>query len=356
VGGRLCRAKGARPGVDRGRSGGHTFECTDIPGAAEGLQMAQSPDPVQTELPEAVDERVLRAMVERSTVSFWILDENERIRYVNPAGAALTGYTVDQLLGQPFSMLMDEEHAAMHADRVRAYARSGVPSTILGQVREFRIRHKSGEMVDIELKAFPLESTEQGRTLFGGIITDNRDRKSLEARLRARATHDPLTGCLNRGGFFPLARRAVDYARVHRRPLGLLLMDVDHFKRVNDQFGHQAGDEALQHLVTSIAQVLRNDDLLGRYGGEEFVVLLPDTEPERVVEVAERVRRHVVDHPVSFHDVELPITISVGCATLQAEDSLDSLLTRADGRLYRAKQAGRNCVVDGGERPVFRSA
>jgi len=337
-----------RPGVDRGGPGGHTFECTDIPGAAEGLQMATSRDhPVQTELPEAIDERVLRAMVERSTVSFWILDENERIRFVNPAGAALTGYTVDELLDAPFSMLMDEDHAAMHADRVQTYARHGGPSTILGQVREFRIRHRDGEMIDIELKAFPLDATEHGRKLFGGLISDNRDRKSLEARLRERATHDPLTGCLNRGGFFPLARRAVDYARVHRRPLGLLLLDVDHFKRVNDRHGHQVGDVTLQHLVSAIGGVLRDDDLLARYGGEEFVVLLPETAAERVVEVAERVRRYVVDHPASIQGTEVPITVSVGCATLKPGDTIDSLLTRADGKLYQAKRAGRNRVVDG---------
>nr|WP_240956394.1 sensor domain-containing diguanylate cyclase [Wenzhouxiangella sp. XN79A] len=288
----------------------------------------------------------MRAMVDRSTVSFWVIDENERIRYVNRAGAELTGYAVDELLGAPFSMLMPTELAGNHARWVGTYAKRGGPSGILGQVREFQLRHRDGELIDIELKAFPLDATENGRKLFGGLISDNRDRKALEAKLRARAAHDPLTGCLNRGGFFPLARRALAYAATHDQPLGLLLMDVDHFKRVNDRHGHQVGDEVLKWLVELIAGALRDEDLLGRYGGEEFVVLLPDTEAVRVAEVADRVRRAIAGHALSIGRIEVPITVSVGCATLRPDDNIDTLLSRADDKLYLAKKAGRNCVVD----------
>jgi len=294
---------------------------------------------------DQLDGHVLRAMIDQATVSFWVLDENERICFVNPAGASLTGYALDELLGQPFSILLDGERAARHEEWIKAYSRRGGPSSILGQVREFQLRHRSGEMIDIELKAFPLNASDRGSMLYGGLISDNRDRKTMESGLRAQATHDPLTGCLNRDGFFPAAQRALREARAHRHSLALLLLDLDRFKRVNDRYGHQAGDAVLQQVVAELARTLREDDLLGRYGGEEFVVLLSDMDPEKVVEIAERLRSHVEALELRHDGRRLSITISIGCAMLRQDDDIDTLVARADQRLYQAKQTGRNRVV-----------
>lgn len=302
------------------------------------------------DLIERLEERVLRSMIDRATVSFWILDEDERIRYVNPAGASLTGYAIHELLGRPFSMLMDDEQATRHAARVKRYAERGGPSTILGQVREFQLRHRSGEMIDIELKAFPLDANDGERRLFGGLISDNRDRKTLESQLRRRATQDPLTGCLNREGFFPQAEQALEQARAQQRPVGLLLLDIDHFKRVNDRYGHQAGDRVLERFAAELKAQLGDDDLLGRYGGEEFVVLLPDIVPGRVLETAERLRQRIETLELVVDGRTVNTTISVGCAVLEDGDDIDLLVARADRALYRAKRAGRNRVAGSGAR------
>lgn len=296
-----------------------------------------------------LDEAVLRELIERATVSFWVLDEDERIRYVNSAGAALTGYALPELLDRPFSMLLDPQLADRHADWMRAYARRGGASAILGEVREFQLRHRSGEMIDIELKAFPLDAMEAGRRLFGAVISDNRDRKAMESSLRQRATHDSMTGSLNREGFFPLAVRAIRAARTHHRPLGLLLIDLDHFKRVNDRYGHQAGDTVLERVVDELAHGLREDDLLGRYGGEEFVVALPDAAPATVVEIAERLRQRIERLRVPLDGREVAVTVSIGCAMLGEDDDIDTLIGRADRGLYAAKRTGRNRVSAPGD-------
>jgi diguanylate cyclase (GGDEF)-like protein/PAS domain S-box-containing protein len=290
-------------------------------------------------------EREMRSIIEANTVSIWIVDEDDRIRYVNPAGLALTGYSAEALIGQSFSMLMEDSMADRHAMKIKAYARTGGPSNILGQVREFQIRVQSGELIDIELKAFELQGTNHDKKLFAGLISDIRDRKSLESRLRQRATHDPLTGALNRSGFFRIAKRELDRGGPDRHPMGLLLLDVDHFKYINDRFGHQAGDRVLQALVAELRRGLREEDLLGRYGGEEFIVLLPEVDVEHFEHIAERLRHGIESMRLPGDDGDVSLTISLGGALRRSGEDIDRMIGRADKSLYRAKQAGRNRVV-----------
>jgi diguanylate cyclase (GGDEF)-like protein/PAS domain S-box-containing protein len=294
-------------------------------------------------LDKKLGEAVMRSILEEATVSIWIVDEEDCICYVNPAGAALTGYRMDELIGQPFSLLLDVEMAARHASRIKAYAKRGGSSNILGQVREFQLKVRSGELIDIELKAFPLGQADNGGRFFAGLISDIRDRKLLEARLRERANHDALTGSLNRSGFFKIAKRELERGDTHS--VGLLLLDVDHFKRINDCFGHQAGDRVLQALVVQLKSGLRQEDLLGRYGGEEFIVLLPGVDAERLEQIAERLREGVESMDMPGDAGKLSLTISLGGALRSFGEDLDHVIGRADRALYRAKQTGRNRVV-----------
>ncbi len=165
----------------------------------------------------------------------------------------------------------------------------------------------------------------------------------LHQEVRWQAIIDSLTGAYNRRGLFELGRREVARAVRFRRPLSLIMFDLDHFKRVNDSFGHATGDQVLVKLIQRIRSNLRNLDLLGRYGGEEFVVLLPETSVREAYHVAERIRQAVMEAPLETNVGPLEISISLGVAELDEQCAdLDDLIERADQALYRAKEAGRN--------------
>jgi len=160
------------------------------------------------------------------------------------------------------------------------------------------------------------------------------------------ADHDALTGVLNRRALVRRLHDAAAQARPHHAPLALIFLDMDHFKSVNDRYGHPAGDACLRAVAETIADELRPTDSLGRYGGEEFVVMLPGTTQENAMAVAERIRRSIEALPVHARGETLQTTVSMGVASLLgAGDTVDDLVARADAALYRAKTQGRNCVV-----------
>ncbi len=172
------------------------------------------------------------------------------------------------------------------------------------------------------------------------------ERRQLEARLLCLATTDGLTGTLNRARFMTLGQQELDHPRQAERGLAVLMLDIDHFKSVNDRYGHQAGDEALKHFVNQLRSGVREVDLLGRLGGEEFAIVLPAVPADAAVRVAERLCARVAATPLAYGGQTIPITVSIGLAMARdADRRLEQVLGRADGRLYTAKEAGRNRVV-----------
>jgi diguanylate cyclase (GGDEF)-like protein len=168
----------------------------------------------------------------------------------------------------------------------------------------------------------------------------------LNDDLARLAMRDPLTGVYNRRTLASLAERAIDAATRDNIPLALLAVDVDHFKRVNDQLGHDVGDDALCALVALMEESLKPDQTLSRIGGEEFAVLLPNNSEADACLVAERLRRHVERTPVLIDGRPLQLRVSIGVAALTpVMDDLGALLRDADRALYSAKRAGRNRVV-----------
>lgn len=158
------------------------------------------------------------------------------------------------------------------------------------------------------------------------------------------ASKDPLTGVDNRGALDTALRREVELAHRHGNPLSLLVMDIDHFKSVNDRYGHTMGDCALRHVADCAASCIRASDMLFRYGGEEFVVLASNTEWFGGLMLAERLRNAIAAMRCTCNEVELQMTVSVGVSTLEAEDDPAALFVRADEALYQAKVEGRNRV------------
>jgi diguanylate cyclase (GGDEF)-like protein len=158
---------------------------------------------------------------------------------------------------------------------------------------------------------------------------------------------DALTGIPNRRYLEEFLERELS-ERQSVRPVALILFDIDHFKRINDQFGHLAGDATLQHLAERLRPLLRKGDLFARYGGEEFAICLRDCPQARAVAVAERLRARVAEEPFRFEEQEFPVTISAGIGfSVGGEKGLTGkeLIRRADRKLYEAKSKGRNCVV-----------
>jgi diguanylate cyclase (GGDEF)-like protein len=171
-------------------------------------------------------------------------------------------------------------------------------------------------------------------------------RAQVEAELRRWATTDSLTGMANRRHFLDLAEREMQRARRYDRPMTVAIFDVDLFKRINDGFGHAIGDDVLRAIATAAAGILRESDLAGRLGGEEFGVMLPETDLTGAIDLAERLRAAVAATCIQANGNPLSATISIGVAALEEGDaSIDALFARADAALYRAKDSGRNRIA-----------
>jgi two-component system cell cycle response regulator len=156
---------------------------------------------------------------------------------------------------------------------------------------------------------------------------------------------DGLTGVFNKRYFIEALGRELARAQRYNRPLSILMFDIDYFKRVNDNYGHLAGDYVLQSLARVISTRARREEIFARYGGEEFVILLPETQKEGAMELAEQLRKRVASHTFVFEAEEIPVTVSIGVSTVVDENIQDNeLIRRADEKLYLAKSEGRNCV------------
>lgn len=169
----------------------------------------------------------------------------------------------------------------------------------------------------------------------------------LNHDLRQQANFDPLTRTANRRAFLPVARQAIERRRQEFTPISLLMLDMDHFKRINDTYGHLAGDEVLRQVSSVLHQNVRARDMVCRYGGEEFLVLCPDTHSAEAAKIAERIRTAVEELEISYANQSLRQTVSIGFATFpsnSAHNDLDLLIATADSGLYAAKSAGRNRV------------
>lgn len=178
--------------------------------------------------------------------------------------------------------------------------------------------------------------------VFGCVIMLSHSQQRLA--LLHISERDALTGLLNRRALQPRLTSELNRAERHKKPLSLLLFDIDHFKHVNDNYGHRTGDLAIQHVVDIASNQLRDYDLLFRYGGEEFLICLPDTPAETALVIATRLKNAVAAMPMSG-DPAIRLTVSIGITSTNGMVELDTLIEQADTALYQAKQAGRNTVI-----------
>lgn len=290
-------------------------------------------------------------LVEESLDAVLIIDEHCTICYANQSMQQLSGYGGDELAGQPLDTLLPEAIAAFHSGHVRDYTLGEKKSTVLGNMREFEIRHRNGREIPIGLKAINL-GTHDGKRYFGAFIEDFRPRRRLEAkhaallaRLEQEAMTDALTEIANRRAFDAEANHMMAWAKRNGTTVAVGIADIDHFKKINDCHGHMVGDAVLREVARRMVGAARTTDFIARIGGEEFGLLFPDTGAETAIVIAQRIREAIAATPIQTDDgVDVHTTISIGLATMAPGTELDDALAEADSALYSAKGGGRNRV------------
>jgi diguanylate cyclase (GGDEF)-like protein/PAS domain S-box-containing protein len=274
----------------------------------------------------------------------FLYDSDFRIVEMNDRALAAYGYTREELLGLHISELRTPE-AAVEFDRHRQQLEERGDL-----VYETQAMRKDKTVFPVEVSARMIVT--EGRTFYQCIIRDITERKLaeeelqiLQAQLREAAIRDPLTGLYNRRYLDETMKRELARAAREENPISIFIGDIDYFKQVNDTYGHQAGDEILKALGEVLREHARSGDIPCRYGGEEFVVILPDMPLEAARDRAELVRRDFADLRFAFGDAQLGVTISIGISVYpDYGTTADELIGAADQALYEAKQTGRNKV------------
>lgn len=270
--------------------------------------------------------------------------DGPRIVYVNHAFCELTGYTPSEVIGKTPRILQGDDTSSETRNKIYEALKNKLP------IRETILNYsKAGVPYWLDMNIFPLENALGEITYFAAVERDISCQIEKEVQLKDLATKDPLTGLLNRRGFFDLARMRLTN-QSEEKISTIAIIDVDFFKRVNDSFGHDCGDTVLKYISSFLREVFRESDLVCRYGGEEFVALLPGVNTNISQKKIELFREKVAGSPIDIGDGNsITVTVSIGIAEIQKGSlSIESALNEADKALYKAKKSARNMSIVAG--------
>lgn len=287
-----------------------------------------------------LSEEKFRDLVETTSDWIWELDQENRYSYSSPRVESVIGYKPEEIIGRkPFEFMLDKE-AKKFAKAINDIKKTAAP------IVEFKhiFKHKNGREVVLESNGVPYFDEDGGIAGYRGVDRDITMRSRMEEKLRHMATHDALTGLHNRQVFNDRVKYEIDRADRYHRSLSAFLLDIDFFKKVNDNYGHSAGDDVLKGFAELLLSSLRGSDFIARYGGEEFTVLLPETDLEMAMSRADALRKAIETHQFILGDGRsLKMTSSIGVAAYPDNaKSADDLLKAADRAMYEAKRMGRN--------------
>lgn len=262
------------------------------------------------------------------------------IVYVNKAFTQLTGYSFEEAVGKTPRILQSERTDPAAKAEIRKALTYKKPVRIT-----INNRSKYGQDYWLDLSILPLKNSAGEVTHFVAIERDVTNQKELEIELSFLSNRDPLTGLFNRRALEEFGDK--EFARYLRKRevFCVLMLDIDHFKEINDRFGHSAGDDVLTKVSQLCLSHFRMQDVIARVGGEEFCIILPTTEILDALKIANRLCRLIAETTFCFADAQAEITASIGGAEIDEYDiSLSKVIERADQALYRAKKTGRNKV------------
>jgi len=288
-------------------------------------------------------EERLRFITENTLDAVWQLDAEGRVAWVNGADERMRGFRRAEVIGLPFRELISPDgHAAY--DRAMQYEVADVDGYVIRL--EIGMLCQGGTSIWAEANFRPIRGSNGETTGYIGVTRDASHHRATHEKLREQTIRDPLTGLFNRRFLDESLERELLRAKRDNVPLALMMIDVDHFKKLNDKHGHPAGDEVLRRLGALISKGARGADLPCRYGGEEFLLVLPNMPIEAAAERAEAWRAGIEGETMVYGEDAMSVTVSIGVAAFPCDgDTREALVKSADEALYVAKRSGRNRVV-----------
>lgn len=293
-------------------------------------------------------EELFSGIFNNAAVGIALFDKEGYYHHVNATFCRMIGYTKDELKNMKCHDITYEADLEKSM-RLSNEIWEGAYSWRTG---EKRFVCKNGEILWTEINLSAIRNAYGIITDMIVVIIDITVRKTMEQELLDQATTDCLTGVDNRLAFVEKGQDEFSRALRYGRDFGLLLLDVDYFKQVNDQHGHLVGDRVLKCIASACKGALRETDMISRIGGEEFAVILIESDLKTSISVAERIQQRVKDLEITIGDITVRVTVSIGIAViLPSDQTLDDIFKRADDALYTAKNSGRNTIViDAGNR------
>ncbi len=281
-------------------------------------------------------ERKFRAILD-SAVDGVLLMDKQKSRFIqaNSAICEMLGYRPDELYNLGITDIHPEESLP---EVFRQFERQTRGEIFVAQ--NLPVKRKDGSIFIADISSAPM--TLSGRTIMVGFFHDVTERKRIEEKMQLLATTDSLTGIANRRAFMAQLDSEIERAHRYGTPLALVMYDIDYFKQINDNFGHDVGDSILQAITEVVKNNVRAVDTVARWGGEEFMILMPESDLSSACIVAEKLREEVAGHP--FEQVN-NLTVSFGVTDFKSNEDVDTLLKRVDDALYKAKENGRNSVA-----------
>nr|WP_301289359.1 diguanylate cyclase [Natronocella acetinitrilica] len=287
-------------------------------------------------LPTGLAERILQRTIEAVTIS----DAAIRVLWVNDAFTRLTGYSLDEMRGNNFRVLRSGHHDPGFYKHIEAcIQRDGVWE---GEIWR---RRKNGEIFPAMLTITGLRDPDGAITHYVDFFNDLGNFKNHQQRIEYLVNHDALTGLPNRNALQERLENAVSRARRNNTQLALLFVDLDRFKRINDEHGHLFGDHVLREMAERLRQNVREMDTVARLGGDEFIILLEDVTSHDDARVVAGAILAGFDQPLLVNNVPTPISVSVGVSLFPRDaTTVEHLINRSDAAMYAAKRAGRNRI------------